>query len=92
MVSTIIIGLELLEETIMSWALADELSRISKRGTSVRNNKTALCRLGGGGLLATTNPLMVSDVRACVGSDLILFVVTAVAIVIPVVDCRHRLT
>jgi hypothetical protein len=92
MISTIIIGLEFLEKTIMSRALADELSHISKRGTSLRNNKPALCRLAGGGLLATTNPPMAFDVRACVGSNLILFVVIVFAIVIPVVDRRHRLT
>jgi hypothetical protein len=82
----IIIGFELFEETIMSRALADELSCISKRGTSLRNNKTALCQLAGGGLLATTNPPMAFDVRACVGSNQILFVVIVFAIVIPVVD------
>jgi hypothetical protein len=84
-VSTIIIGLALLDETLMSEALTDELTRMSKRGTSLRNNKTARCRLAGGGLLATTDPPMAFDPLACVGSNL-GFGGTAIAIVIPAAD------
>jgi hypothetical protein len=40
----------------------------------------------------SSNPPMAFDVRACVGSKLILFVVIVFVIVIPVVDRRHRLT
>jgi hypothetical protein len=76
----------LLDEKIMSRALTDELTHTSKRGTSLRNNKTAQCRLAGGGLLATTDPPMAFDPRACVGSNLGLFGVTAIAILIPVAD------
>jgi hypothetical protein len=70
----------------MSWALTDELTRMSKRGTSLPNKKTAWCRLAGGGLLATTDLPMAFNPRACVGSNLGLFGVTAIAIVIPVAD------
>jgi hypothetical protein len=59
---------------------------MSKRGTSLRNNKTTRCQLAGGGLLATTNPPIASDARACVGSDLGLFGVTAITLVIQVAD------
>jgi hypothetical protein len=86
-VSTIIIGLALLDETIMSQALTDEITRMSKRGTSLHNNKTARCQLAGDGLLAATDPPMAFDPRACcVGLDLGPFGVTAIAIVIPVAD------
>jgi hypothetical protein len=66
----------------MSQALTDELTRMSKRGTSLRNNKTAWCRLAGGGLLATTDPPMAFNPRVFVGSNLGRFGVTGIAIVI----------
>jgi hypothetical protein len=87
MVSTIIVGLVFLDEKIMSSGLTELFTRMSKRGTSLRNNKTARCRLHtGGGLLATTDPPMAFDAPACVRSDLGLFGVTAIAISIPVAD------
>jgi hypothetical protein len=81
MVLTIIFGLVFLDEIIMPLGWTDVFTRMSKSGTSSCNNKTAQCRLAGGGLLASTKYPLAFNAHGCVESGLGLVDDTAIIII-----------
>jgi hypothetical protein len=80
MVSSIMVGLVFLDETIMSSGQTEVFTRMSKSRTSSRNNKTARCRLAGGGLLVSTKYPLAFNAHGFVESGLGLLDDTAIVI------------
>jgi hypothetical protein len=70
MVSTIFGGLVFLNKIIMSSGRTEVFTRMSKSGTSFRNNKTTQCQLAEGGLLASTEHPLAFNAHGCVESCL----------------------